>query len=144
MGPPAEPTEIVQQQETFAEDLDDEGFMPRRAAPEAERLFAKVREEGNSSFALHLTVRFAFETTTWGDQCREVSDEPSDLETDVYGAPPCCRDAGTESELRMVSLKLANVTAASSAQNFPWIATPNTRRPNGSARVWTDSSVSRR
>ena len=96
------------QQETFAQDLTDEEYLEAVLRRMADRLFAKVREEGKSVRTLTVKVRY---NDMAEDQCSESLLEPTDLETDVYARLRLMlRQAWKRRvSLRLVSLKLANV-----------------------------------
>ena len=106
--PAREPQKSFSQQETFNEDVTDEEYVEAVLRRMADRLFAKVREEGRSVRTLTVKVRYNDRDE---NQRAESLREPTDLETDVYG-----RLRGLLGEtwqrrvsLRMVSLKLSNV-----------------------------------
>ena len=106
--PAGAPQKSYSQQETFDEDVTDEEYVEAVLRRMADRLFAKVREEGRSVRTLTVKVRYNDRDE---NQRAESLREPTDLETDVYG-----RLRGLLREtwrrrvsLRMVSLKLSNV-----------------------------------
>jgi DNA polymerase-4 len=106
--PASEPQKSFSQQETFAEDVTDEGHVEAVLRRMADHLFAKVREEGRSVRTLAVKVRYNdFDE----DQRSESLLEPTHLETDVYGRlGGLLRQAWQRRvSLRMVSLKLSNV-----------------------------------
>jgi len=106
--PAREPQKSFSQQETFAEDQTDEEYLEATLRRMADRLFAKVREEGHSIRTLTVKVRY---NDMAEDQCSESLREPTDLETDVYGRLVGMLKQAWKRRvsLRLVSLKLANV-----------------------------------
>ncbi len=106
--PAREPQKSYSQQETFAQDVTDEDYLHAVLRRMADRLFAKVREDGKSIRTLTVKVRY---NDMAEDQCSESLREPTDLETDVYGKlHGMLRQAWKRRvSLRLVSLKLANV-----------------------------------
>jgi DNA polymerase-3 subunit alpha len=96
------------QQETFNEDVTDEGYVEAVLRRMADRLFATVREEGRSVRTLTVKVRYNDRDE---NQRAESLSEPTDLETDVYGRLRglLCEAWHRRVSLRMVSLKLSNV-----------------------------------
>ena len=75
--PAREPQKSFSQQETFAEDQTDEGYLEAVLRRMADRLFAKVREEHKSVRTLTVKVRY---NDMAEDQCSESLNEPTDLE----------------------------------------------------------------
>jgi DNA-directed DNA polymerase III PolC len=106
--PAREPQKTFSQQETFAGDLTDEEYIEAILRRMADRLFAKVREEGRSVRTLNVRVRY---NDMAEDQVSESLTEPTDLETDVYGRLHAMLRAAWKRRvsLRLVSLKLSNV-----------------------------------
>jgi DNA-directed DNA polymerase III PolC len=106
--PAGEPQKSYSHQETFAEDVTDEEYVEAVLRHMADRLFAKVREEGRSVRTLMVKVRYNDRDE---NSRAESLREPTDLETDVYGhLRGLLRDAWQRRvSLRMVSLKLSNV-----------------------------------
>jgi DNA-directed DNA polymerase III PolC len=106
--PVREPQKSFSQQETFASDLTDEGYVEATLRRMADNLFAKVREEGRSVRTLTVKVRY---NDMGEDQTNESLREPTDLETDVYARlHTMLRGAWKRRvSLRLVSLKLSHV-----------------------------------
>ena len=88
--------------------MTDEEYVEAVLRRMADRLFAKVREEGRSVRTLTVKVRYNDRDE---NQRAESLREPTDLETDVYGRlRGLLREAWQRRvSLRMVSLKLSNV-----------------------------------
>ena len=106
--PAREPQKSFSQQETFDEDVTDEEYVEAVLRRMADRLFATVREEGQSVRTLTVKVRYNDRDE---NQRAESLREPTDLETDVYGRLRglLCEAWQRRVSLRMVSLKLSNV-----------------------------------
>ncbi len=119
--PASEPQKSFSQQETFAEDVTDEDYIEAVLRRMADRLFAKVREEGRS--VRTLTVKVRYNDRDEGQRCESLV-EPTDLETDVYGRlHGLLREAWQRRvSLRMVSLKLSNVYAGLFRSELPLTA----------------------
>ena len=98
------------EQETFATDLTDEDYLEAVLRRMADRLMAKVREEGKCIRTLTVKVRY---NDMAEDQRSESLTEPTDLETDLYSRlRPMLRQAWKRRvSLRLVSLKLGNLYA---------------------------------
>ena len=98
------------EQETFAADLTDEDYLEAVLRRMADRLMAKVREEGKCIRTLTVKVRY---NDMSEDQRSESLTEPTDLETDLYSRlRPMLRQAWKRRvSLRLVSLKLSNLYA---------------------------------
>ncbi len=98
------------EQETFGVDLTDEDYLEAVLRRMADRLFAKVREEGKCIRTVTVKVRY---NDMAEDQRSESLPEPTDLETDVYSRlRPMLRQAWKRRvSLRLVSLKLSNLYA---------------------------------
>ncbi len=98
------------EQETFAADLTDEDYLEAVLRRMADRLFAKVREEGKCIRTVTVKVRY---NDMAEDQRSESLPEPTDLETDLYSRlRPMLRQAWKRRvSLRLVSLKLSNLYA---------------------------------
>ena len=96
------------EQETFAADLTDEDYLEAVLRRMADRLFAKVREEGKCIRTVTVKVRY---NDLSEDQRSESLTEPTDLETDLYSRlRPMLRLAWKRRvSLRLVSLKLSNL-----------------------------------
>ena len=106
--PAGEPQKTFSHQETFGEDVTDEGYVEAVLRRMADQLFAVVREESRSVRTLTVRVRYNDRDE---NQRAESLREPTDLETDIYGRlPGLLREAWARRvSLRMVSLKLSNV-----------------------------------
>ncbi len=116
--PASEPQKSFSQQETFNEDVTDEEYVEATLRRMADKLFAKVREEGRSVRTLSVKVRY----NDRDENQRSASlIEPTDLETDVYGRlRVMLREAWQRRvSLRMVSLKLSNVYHGVFLQELP-------------------------
>ena len=79
------PPKSYGQQETFAQDVTDEGWLVAVLRRMADDLMAKVRAEGKAVRTLTVKVRY---NDMDEDQRSETLAEPTDLETDVYGRLP--------------------------------------------------------
>lgn len=106
--PAREPQKTFSQQETFGQDLTDEDYVEATLRRMADCLFAKVREDGQSIRTLTVKVRY---NDMGEDQVSESLNEPTDLETDVYGRLHTMLRAAWKRRvsLRLVSLKLSNL-----------------------------------
>src|SRR5665213_2680534 len=106
--PVREPQKSFSQQETFASDLTDEGYVEATLRLMADNLFTKVREEGRSIRTLTVKVRY---NDMGEDQTNESLREPTDLETDVYARLHTMLRVAWKRRvsLRLVSLKLSHV-----------------------------------
>ena len=106
--PVREPQKSFSQQETFASDLTDEGYVEATLRRMADNLFTKVREEGRSIRTLTVRVRY---NDMGEDQTNESLREPTDLETDVYARLHTMLRVAWKRRvsLRLVSLKLSHV-----------------------------------
>ena len=129
------PAKSYSQQETFAADITDEEFWKPRLRRMADELMAKVRADGKSIRTLTVKVRY---NDMDEDQASESLVEPTDLETDMYGAiSTLLRKAWKRRvSLRLVSLKLSNVYDGRFRGNWRWTLRPaSTTRssawPNG-------------
>ena len=96
------------QQHTFAADITDEEFVEATLRRMADDLFARVRADGHSVRTLTVKVRY---NDMAEDQRGESLQEPTALETDVYGRLGILmRQAWRRRvSLRLVSLTLSNV-----------------------------------
>lgn len=96
------------EQETFFTDLTDEDYLEAVLRRMADRLMAKVREEGKCIRTVTVKVRY---NDMAEDQRSESLPEPTDLETDLYSRlRPMLRLAWKRRvSLRLVSLKLSNL-----------------------------------
>jgi hypothetical protein len=106
--PMRKPQKSFSQQETFASDLTDEGYVEATLRRMADNLFTKVREEGRSIRTLTVKVRY---NDMGEDQTNESLREPTDLETDVYARLHTMLRVAWKRRvsLRLVSLKLSHV-----------------------------------
>jgi DNA-directed DNA polymerase III PolC len=106
--PVREPQKSFSQQETFASDLTDEGYVEATLRRMADNLFTKVREEGRSVRTLTVKVRY---NDMGEDQSNESLREPTNLETDVYARLHTMLRVAWKRRvsLRLVSLKLSHV-----------------------------------
>ena len=104
----SEPQKSYSKQETFGEDVTDEDYIEAVLRRMSDHLFAQVREERRS--VRTLTVKVRYNDRDEG-QRSESLDEPTDLESDVYGLMrKLLKNAWSRRvSLRMVSLKLSNV-----------------------------------
>ena len=96
------------EQDTFAENVTDEVFILAKLRSIADRLAAKVREDGKSFRTVTLKLRY----NDMQDVTRSVSHgEPADLEQDVYPLlPMLVRKAWDRRvSIRMVSLRLSGI-----------------------------------
>ena len=96
------------EQDTFAEDVTDDAFILAKLRSIADRLAAKVREDGKSFRTVTLKLRY----NDMQDVSRAVSlDEPGDLEQDIYPLLPRLLKKAWERRvsIRMVSLKLSHI-----------------------------------
>lgn len=127
-----EPQKSFSQQETFAVDLTDEGYVEAVLRRMADRLFAAVRGEGRSIRTLVVKVRY---NDLGEDQAGESLVEPTDVETDVYGRlGVLLRKAWRRRvSLRLVSLKLSQVHAGCFRSELPLEA--RGRQQQASARL---------
>jgi DNA-directed DNA polymerase III PolC len=106
--PKGEPQKTFSQQETFGTDITDEEYAEAILRRMADKLFADVRSEGRTVRTLHVRVRY---NDMDEDQVSESLNEPTDLETDIYGRlTVMLRKAWRRRvSLRLVSLKLSNL-----------------------------------
>jgi error-prone DNA polymerase len=96
------------EQDTFEEDVTDEVFILAKLRSIADRLAAKVRDDGKSFRTITLKLRY----NDMQDVTRSVSlGEPADLEQDIYPLlPTLVRKAWDRRvSIRMVSLKLSGI-----------------------------------
>src|SRR6266853_1615856 len=102
------PAKSYGEQETFAADTTDEPFLEATLRRMADKLMAKVREDGKSIRTLTVKVRY---NDMDEEQASESLPEPTDLETEIYGKiSALLRKAWNRRvSLRLVSLKLSNV-----------------------------------
>jgi DNA-directed DNA polymerase III PolC len=106
--PKGEPQKTFSQQETFGSDITDEEYAEAILRRMADKLFADVRSEDRTVRTLHVRVRY---NDMDEDQVSESLNEPTDLETDIYGRlTVMLRKAWKRRvSLRLVSLKLSNL-----------------------------------
>ncbi len=116
--PVSEPAKSFSHQETFETDQTDEEFILATLRRMADSLMTQVREEGKSIRTLTVKVRY---NDMDEDQCSESLEEPTDLETDLYGRiAVMLRQAWKRRvSLRLVSLKLSNVYEAFNGGTLP-------------------------
>jgi DNA-directed DNA polymerase III PolC len=102
------PAKSYGKQETFGEDQTDEDRIEATLRRMADTLMAKVRADGKCVRTLTVKVRY---NDMMEDQCGESLEEPTDLETDIYGRLGILlRKAWRRRvSLRLVSLKLSNI-----------------------------------
>src|SRR5688572_12533620 len=103
-----EPQKTFSHQETFGADLTDDEYVEAILRRSADKLFAKVREEGRSIRTLTVKVRY---NDMAEDQVSDSLIEPTALETEVYVRLGTMLRAAWKRRvsLRLVSLKLSNV-----------------------------------
>ena len=104
----SEPAKSYSHQRTFGEDITDEQFAEASLRAMADSLMQKVRGDGKMIRTVTVKVRY---NDFAEDQCSESLDEPTDLETDIYGnIHKLLRRAWRRRvSLRLVSLKLSKV-----------------------------------
>lgn len=95
-------------QETFGEDQTNEDLIEAVLRRMADRLMARVREDGKRIRTLTVKVRY---NDMAEDQCGESLTEPTDLETDIYSRlRVLLRQAWKRRvSLRLVSLRFTNI-----------------------------------
>jgi DNA-directed DNA polymerase III PolC len=130
--PAREPQKSFSQQETFAKDLTDEGYIEAVLLRMADNLFSSVREEGRSIRTLTVKVRY---NDMGEDQASESLREPTDLETEVYSlVRGLLRKAWKRRvSLRLVSLKLSNCYRGGFSTELPVL--PRAKRKDSNARL---------
>ncbi len=106
--PARAPAKSYGEQETFAADTTDEEFLQAVLRRMADKLMAKVREDGKSIRTVTVKVRY---NDMDEEQAGESLDEPTDLETDIYSKISLLLRKAWKRRvsLRLVSLKLSNV-----------------------------------
>jgi DNA-directed DNA polymerase III PolC len=106
--PVSDPAKSYGQQETFEADTTDEEYCEAVLRRMADNLMAKVREDGKTIRTVTVKVRY---NDMAEDQCGESLNEPTDLETDIYGRIQVLFRSAWKRRvgLRLVSLKLSNV-----------------------------------
>jgi len=102
------PAKSYSEQETFAADTTDEGFLEATLRRMGDKLMAKVRADGKSIRTLTVKVRY---NDMDEEQASTSLDEPTDLETEIYGdISRLLRKAWKRRvSLRLVSLKLSKL-----------------------------------
>ena len=102
------PAKSYSEQETFAADTTDEEFLQATLRRMADKLMAKVREDGKSIRTVTVKVRY---NDMDEEQTSESLAEPTDLETEMYSLTSALlrRAWNRRVSLRLVSLKLSNV-----------------------------------
>ena len=101
--PLREPAKSYSQQETFAQDQTNEEFIEATLRHMADHLMVQVRADGKSVRTLTVKVRY---NDMAEDQRSESLDEPTDLETDLYGR---LRELLRQAWKRRVSLRLVSL-----------------------------------
>src|SRR5439155_1305456 len=106
--PARAPAKSYSEQETFAVDTTDEPFLEATLRRMADKLMAKVREDGKSIRTFTVKVRY---NDMDEDQAGESLPEPTDLETELYSKLPLLLRKAWKRRvsLRLVSLKLSNI-----------------------------------
>jgi len=96
------------EQETFAADTTDAEFLQATLRRIADKLMAKVREDGKSIRTLTVKVRY---NDMDEEQAGESLPEPTDLETELYSKTAMLLRKAWKRRvsLRLVSLKLSNI-----------------------------------
>ena len=104
----SEPAKSYSHQETFKQDIVDEDFALAVLKRMADSLMAKIRGEGRSIRCLTVRVRY---NDMDEDQCSATLNEPTDLETDLYGRIGTLLGKAWRRRvsLRLVGLKLSQV-----------------------------------
>jgi len=130
--PAQEPQKSFSQQETFATDLTDEGYIEAILLRMADSLFACVRDEGRSIRTLTVRVRY---NDMAEDQASESLLEPTNLETEVYGLiRALLRKAWKRRvSVRLVSLKLSNLYCGAYSTELPIL--PASKRRDSNSRL---------
>ncbi len=106
--PARAPAKSYGEQETFAADTTDEEFLGATLRRMADKLMAKVREDGKSIRTLAVKVRY---NDMDEEQASESLDEPTDLETEIYSRLSLLLRKAWKRRvsLRLISLKLSNL-----------------------------------
>jgi DNA-directed DNA polymerase III PolC len=112
------PAKSYGKQETFDADTIDEPRVEAHLRRMADRLMTRVRADGHSVRTLTVKVRY---NDMAEDQAGESLDEPTDLETDVYGRlGSLLRKAWRRRvSLRMVALRFSNLYSGSFGVELP-------------------------
>ncbi|MCD8533406.1 MAG: DNA polymerase IV [Verrucomicrobia bacterium] len=102
------PAKSYSHQETFREDIIDEAYALAVLKRMADSLMAKIRSENRSIRCVAVRVRY---NDMGEDQCSATLNEPTDLETDLYGRiDTLLRKAWRRRvSLRLVGLRLSQV-----------------------------------
>src|ERR1044071_2214068 len=102
------PAKSYGEQETFAADTTDEEFLKATLRRMADKLMAKVREDGKSVRTVTVKVRY---NDMDEQQASESLEEPTDIETDIYSKTSLLLRKAWQRRvsLRLVSLKLSNI-----------------------------------
>jgi DNA-directed DNA polymerase III PolC len=106
------------EQQTFGEDVTDEVFLRATLRQMADRLMAKVREDGKAVRTVAVTIKYNdFDT----NQRSQSLDEPTDLASDLYSLCDhlLARAWERRVSLRMVLLRLSQVYEALPALELP-------------------------
>ncbi len=109
--PDAPAAQSYSEQTTFAADITDEAYALATLRGMADRLFTKVRADGQSARTITVRIRY----NDFEESSRSLSlEEPTDLETSVYGSISALLRKAWERRvsLRLVSLKLGNLYKA--------------------------------
>src|SRR5207302_8174412 len=106
--PARAPAKSYGEQETFAADTTDEEFLQATLRRMADKLMAKVREDGKSIRTVTVKVRY---NDMDEQQASESLKEPTDTETDIYSKTSALLRTALQRRvsLRLVSLKLSNI-----------------------------------
>ncbi len=120
--PARQETKSYSEQETFAKDTTEEVFIEATLWRMADRLMAKVRENGKSIRTLTVKVRY---NDMDEQQAGESLPEPTDLETEIYSTITQLLKKAWQRRvsLRLVSLKLSNVYSGPARH---WLALDST------------------
>ncbi len=102
------PAKSYGEQETFEKDTTDEEFLQATLRRMADKLMAKVREDGKSIRTVTVKVRY---NDMDEQQAAESLPEPTSLETDIYDLTTALLRKAWQRRvsLRLVSLRLSNI-----------------------------------
>src|SRR5262249_34357301 len=102
------PAKSYGEQQTFTADTTDEEFLGATLRRMADKLMAKVREDGKSMRTVTVKVRYNDMDET---QTSASLEEPTDLETEIYSLTSALLRKAWKRRvsLRLVSLKLSNI-----------------------------------
>ncbi len=109
--PEAPAAKSYSEQTTFESDITEESYALAILRGMADRLFSKARAEGQAARTISVRIRY----NDFDESTRSQSlDEPTDLETQVYGVMAALLKKAWERRvsLRLVSLKLGNLYKA--------------------------------